>query len=488
MGILHSVSEKVSSVFAINRTVSRTLEDFVKRQRRVRVVVLGSKNSGKTIFLTSLACHLQHHSMSNTGIHEFDIGGWEASLNEDYRPPKRQEGEPQSFPYDEYRNGFAKPQPEWPKKTSEEMSILRLPLVFRKQGHQERTVLIELMDLPGERVADLPMAHRNYREWCEWMNRKFAGEYNSVEAYRSYLEKIKTVSKPEELYAAYKEFLVVEYKKFSPWVTPSIVKLTKTSSTGFLEEIDNRPLGVDSDSQFVPLPQEAFAAGHALNSHIKTFEESYRKYRHEIVDPIADWLAEADQLVYLVDVLGILKAGVAAYNAEQTFGSAVIKMFEHRRTRAPLGGIVDYLSGLVRTKIKDAYLVATKADIARGEKGREAMCNLAEQLLGKPMRCLGLDGSGRNVRACAAVNTIRPPSGDKGDVTARQQANSAEESAYNQLDVPEQWPDSLKWQAEIDAARYWFEDTFPLFDAKGNSVPGHIGLDDLAKSFLANVL
>lgn len=483
MGIISGVHEKIAAAFTINRGLPRYLEDVVTGRRRVRVVVLGSRNCGKTVLLTSLACHLLNHSSR-----DFNLDGWDVFRDEDYRPPKKRDGDPATFPYAEYREGFAKAIPEFPQKTNEEISVMRLPLIFRKEGFRDRKILLELMDLPGERVADLVMAQRDYRGWCDWMQQNLAGEYNSVRSYRDYLERIETAEGSDALFAEYKRYLAGEYRQYSPWIVPSIVKLTATTGTDFLEEIEGRPLGLDAESQFVPLPMEAFDSHHALNRYVKGFERAYRKYRARIVDPISGWLSEADHLVYLVNVLGILKEGVVSYDAEQAFGSAVIGMFRRRRTRTVLGPVVDYLSGLVKTKIKDAYLVATKADIARGDEGRDAMCNLAEQLLGKAVRGLGLGKSGFAICACSAVNTIRLLADEADSVKARQQVESVDETEYKQLDVPEEWPDGAKWAGEIESGRYWFEDTFPLFDARRNAVPGQIGLDDLTKSILADVL
>lgn len=451
----------------MKRTMSRLVSDILKGRRRMRIVVLGSANCGKTVFLTSLASHLRHHDPE-----EFSLNGWEVSWEKELLSNK--ESELAQFPYAEYRKGFEKAIPEFPEKTTAEMSVLRLPLVLKK-GVEDRAILLELMDLPGERVADLVMARKSYREWCEWMQDAFVKDRAS-ESYRDYLEMIKIASAPEDLFKAYKGHLLSEYEKYSPWLTPSTVKLSNGTAKGLREDIDTRLLGVDVESQFVPLPIEAFKSGHPLNGYVKKFESGYNKYRKEIVRPIADWLSEADHLIYLVDVLGILKKGVSAYNAEAAFGADVIGMFKRHKTRAFLGSIVDRLVGLFKTELKGACLVATKADIACGEAGRENMCNLASQILGKPMRELGLSLQSDYARACASVKTVT------NEATARQCITSNEETDYSQLVVPERWPDSRNW----DAGKFWFEDTFPRFDERRNAAPPQLGLDKLVFAILKN--
>lgn len=459
----------------MKRTVKRWLGDVMKGRQRVRVVALGSAGCGKTVFLTSLASHLRCHEPE-----VFRLNGWEATWETELLPDEASERLP-AFPYAKYRKEFEKPIPEFPEKTTEEMSVLRLPLVLKKDS-RERAVLLELLDLPGERVADLVMANKDYRAWCEWMSDVFVKDKFS-ESYRTYIEKSMTANCSEDLFAAYKEHLLCEYERLSPWITPSVVKLTNGSAMGFRKEIDDRHLGVDAAHQFVPLPVEAFQAGHGLNRFVRKFDAAYRRYRKRVVTPIARWLAEADQLVYLVDVLGILNKGIAAYDAEAAFGSDVIGMFKAHKTRVFLGWIVDRLSGLFRTRLKGAHLVATKADIAFGKIGGENMCNLARQILGKSMRDLGLDLPENYVCACAAVNTVRESSTDRA--VARQNKDSNDETTYSQLVVPEKWPDGTGW----GSGNYPFEDTYPRFDPRRNAAPPQIGLDDLVFSILkANCL
>lgn len=461
------------------RTLIRVVEDLCKMRRRIRVVVLGSAKSGKTVFLTSLASHLKHHK-KNDG--QFDLKGWEATWLTDF-PQTDSKGLP-PFPYASYLDEMRKPLPEFPEKTTVEMSVLSIPLTFKKDEGKKRLrrdVLLELMDLPGERVADLAMANKGYREWCEWMNRVFLREKSS-DSYRAYLEKANGAASDVEIFDAYKEHLVRELYSYSPWITPSIVKVANGKAGVFKEMVRERPLGVDEASQFAPLPDGAFTKGHPLNRFVKEFSRGYEKYRKTVVAPIRDWLAEADQLVYLVDVLGILTRGVSAYNSEWAFGSDVIGMFRRPETRIPvLGWVWDSLCGLFRTRINAAYLVATKADLAFGMEGRSAMCKLAEDMLGKAFRGLGVRRS--KVCACAAVNTVRTAPDGNGKAFARLDKGSKDESEYLQPVIPTHWArNAAEWAAYQEDCS--FRSTFPLFEDRCDAVPPQTGLSDLVCSML----
>ena len=289
------------------KILANCMDILKKRRHRVRIAVLGSRNSGKTVFLTALASNLLNHRKGNG----FDLGGWEAFVENGFAPSAKEDIA--VFPYEQYREGFAKENPEWPEKTTCEMSVLRLPLVFRKKVRKGKfkseSMLIELLDIPGERIADLTMANRTYHEWCKWMSDKFGSSYRANGPYyRDYLKKAESCRTKDELFGLFKAYLLNEHRRYSPWIVPSVVKLTKEGkATQFEQELTIRELGLTSEAQFVPVPIEWFDPSHEKRAWTKEFATAFDKYKEAIVDPISDWLNEADELVYLVDVLNILK-------------------------------------------------------------------------------------------------------------------------------------------------------------------------------------
>lgn len=471
----------IANLFKINRTIVRGVEDVFCRRRRIRIVVLGSKNSGKTVFLTALASNLLNHRKEH-----FRLNGWEA-YNEENMPLGGGREIP-DFPYRRYRDGFAKG--EWPEKTTDEMRVLRLPLVFRKDGCRPHDLLIELLDLPGERVGDLTMANKSYREWCEWMSANFGSQYSANGRYLEYLGKAKDgVASPDDLFAAYKHFLLDEYNDFFPWIVPSIVKLTEEGKgTGLQKELAERPLGLSKADQFAPVPVEWFDRTHEKHEWTQKFADAYDQYKAKIVDPISAWLNEADQLVYLVDVLNVLKCGKEVYNQEQKFGSAVLKPFSWHKTYGFGGVIRDCLSNLLKTRIKNAFLVVTKKDLAVSETS-DNLRKLADELLGKELRGLK-DGIGeRNIKACAAVDTVRSKRDESGCEKMYAKTSPKEpETEYRQVNVPESWPSGENWEAQKKALALLFKDTYPQFDVRDNASPPQSGLDELMSELLASEL
>jgi len=473
----------INNLLTIKRTIRRGTEDILKRRNRVRIVVLGSKNSGKTVFLTALASNLLNHRRGNG----FDLDQWEAFVEEGFAYSPKEEIA--VFPYLRYREGFAKESPEWPEKTTCAMSVLRLPLVFRKEGCKERPLLIELLDIPGERIADLIMSNKSYREWCSWMFEKFGSHYSANISYVEYLENATTCKTKDELFALYKDYLLKEYRNYSPWVVPSVVKLTKDGkATEFEKDIHDRALGLSSDDQFVPVPMEWFDRRHEKHNWVKEFTAAYDKYKDEIVKPMRCWLKEADQLVYLVDVLSILKNGIAAYNREWKFGEAVLGLFSHHKSYSIGGTILDFLSSMVNTRVKNAFLVVTKKDLATSESS-DNLRKLADVLLGKELRGLMKGIGAGNIRTCAAVDTVRVRRDEsRQEMTYAKTAKNKPETEYEQVYVPEDWPSGSDWKQAIEGGKYWFDDTYPQFDERENASPAQSGLDDLVMALLSSEL
>lgn len=484
MKLLAKVTNKIKNLLKVERTIKRGTEDVIRRRRRIRIVVLGSKNSGKTVFLTALASNLRNHRKGNG----FDLNQWEAFVEEGLAYGHKEKIA--DFPYARYREGFAKENPEWPEKTTCEMSVLRLPLVFRKEGFKDRPLLIELLDIPGERIADLTMSKKSYREWCRWMYGKFGSQYSANGPYLEYLEKAKLCNTKAELFDLYKAYLLTEYRKYSPWLVPSVVKLTKEgTATQFEQELHVRALGLTSEDQFVPVPIEWFDSSNEKHEWTKEFASAYDRYKEAIVGPMSDWLREADRLVYLVDILSILRSGSASvYNQERKFGEAVLGLFSHHKSYCLGGAILDYLSSMVKTRIKKAYLVVTKKELA-SEGKTENLRKLADALLGKELRGLMKGIGDRNVRTCAAVDTVISKRDESGQEAAfAKTAPDKPEAIYQQVNVPDAWPSASDWKQAIEAGKFWFDDTYPQFDERENVSPAQSGLDSLMMALLSSEL
>ena len=464
-----------------SKSIYRSLWEVVSGEERIRVAVLGSKGSGKTVFLTSLANHLLNHDPLRC-----PLNGWSVVPSGIGDDAIAGSADMPSYPYADARKSLANG--EWPRKTKD-WSVLRLALKLRK-GRRRRDVLLEVLDLPGERVADFAMVGRSFREWCEWMERSFGGVSGFSAHYGDYRRAAESVADRDALFSAYRDFLAREYVACSLALTPSLVKLGRDAASRsgataeeFRAAIADVPLGLDSERQFVPLPAACFAPGHVCAGWISSFARAYAAYRSAVVNPIDEWLRDANHLLYFVDVLGLLQRGPDVYNAEKSFGSQALKMFARSDSSNPLVRGLQHLLGVfIRTHIDGATVVATKADLVLSEENRSRMRGLAYRMFANALDNLGLDARRVEVLSCAAVRTTDEYEREKA-LGARLDSASEAVTTYQAADVPEDWPDGSAWG--IASARFGYQPTFPRFDRREDRAPPQLGLQDILVRMLS---
>ena len=55
------------------KNIGRKIHDLFSGWERIRVVLLGSKGTGKTVFMTSVGDHLRHHNKTTLDLHEWSV-------------------------------------------------------------------------------------------------------------------------------------------------------------------------------------------------------------------------------------------------------------------------------------------------------------------------------------------------------------------------------------------------------------------------------
>ena len=463
------------------KNILRKMNDFFSGWERIRVVLLGSKGTGKTVFLTSVGDQLRHH------VESFNLNGWSVVFdpdNDDKIQEKARKSKVPVFPYAESRAYLSKG--EWPVKTKD-WSVLTVPFMLKKDK-EERHILLEMVDLPGERVADFAMVGRSYRDWCVWFEREFGGVTGFSPNYKLYLEKLFRCADNEDGKDAgirvYKDYLCDEYANYALSLTPSIVKLgcdakqRAGSKEQFKKDIEDIPVGISKELQFIPLPTESFAKGKPHNQWIKSFSKAYEAYKKAVIEPIASWCGHANCLLYFVDVLDVLRRGPEVYNSELKFATQAFRHFRHNKPNNIFMKPIIGLRDLFVTHVGGIYVIATKADRAchQGDK----MVSLAKDMFKRIVDRLGLESDKIDYRSCAAVDTsdeyvkeqaIRARIKKGKDETGR----SIIESEQYQVDpVPEKWPIGDWYSVPMN-----WQETFPLFAEREDCPPKQKGLDKI---------
>lgn len=467
------------------------LHEMVKGYRTVCVAIIGGKKSGKTVLLTALANHLRKHDPK-----ELDLGGWTVAYDASASVALDMH---KVHPFDYQGTRDALTRGNWPSKTTEpSMSAMRLKL---KKDGKEENVLLELMDLPGERVADFPMINQSYKEWCCWMERAMAGTGRISDSYRKYLDRVRSLGFGDEnaLKDAYRDFLGEEYEAHSVLITPSTVKLELNGTQhggyergAFRSSISNTPIGLGGN-EFIPLPGECFDEGSPWQPLAMKYSKTYDYYKKVILDSAAKWLAGATKLFYLVDMLSLLESMLSvdekgcvtvdptAGEHEKAFADATIAVLCPRKPDGALGRLGDWFKKFMwRSGVNSLYVVATKSDLILRDQ-RDNLRVLTSKFMGDALDILDANVK-TAVVSCAAVRSTEDGSVDGRPALRGRKLERAEirECTW----IPSDVPDHIPTAEELKNLLPSYPMCFPYFDPNRFCAPKQLGLDAIVKAML----
>ena len=454
--------------------------------KTLRVAVLGAKNAGKTTFTASL-CQLLRNPQDDM------FNGWTPEVGnqlEPVRPFKR-------FPLAETLSKWS--EDDWSDATVD-VSQLRLPVSFHRGDKRTKRFELQILDIPGERVADFGMFGKDYGKWSDFVEDHANGLLGSIRPLEEYFKEAKaivgdwaeqsagTASKDEgkilfvdlvaKLVEAYKKALKELDGEYSTFLSPSVIKLDERGSCPVW---DSCPVGLDEKRQFVPLPRDVRTKENRKT--IRAFEKAYDDYVATIVSPVVNWLASADQAIYLVDVLTLLNDGCDAYATQKAMGDAALSVFS-RRAGTAFGRAWNWL---FHSRISGIQLLATQADrVPDGQHGN--MKKLLQEMHGPAIRVV--DGAKKHVGTVTAVLTTRqkekgksvflfgPFEGQGTDSTDKDfpvQFIDENGAPVKERTVPLHWPCD---EGDAGAARrawkpgeYGFAKTKPFFPVHVNIAP-----------------
>jgi predicted YcjX-like family ATPase len=458
---------------------------------RRQVGVLGIQQSGKSAFLTSLIDHLRNHDPK-----EFSLGAsvrkWQIRS---FTPLPNPDGTP-CFNYPKYRSELHHGQ--WPAKTS---AVSEYQCRFDCSGggvgnwlengvaHNE----LSLIDIPGERVADLGMAGVDFARWSDDL---LARLESNIEYGRDCVEYFDLLNAdqpfdPAVAVTAFKRAMARFIFNRLPIVTPSTMLLTEKGKYIPAEIIKSRDpdalaavhlAGVAPDAEFAPISAEVRTA---QPEACRVFSFHYGRYQKEIVQPLAGKLYACDQLVVLLDVATLLAGGVQAYNGCRHILEEALRYFSPGRSiyasladrwlrgttlgRARLNGAFGFPS------IRRIAIVATQADRVHRDD-RDSLRHLARELI-EPILTEACQG--RTVQAkyfwCAAVRSS--DSMEYPRISARRKGRTESESIPVSK-VPDFWPKDWK------SGDFYFPTFEPRPPARAGLPIEQEGLNDIASFIL----
>ena len=449
-----------------------------------RIAVLGGFQTGKTVFTTALLNHIKHHDPELLKLGKTTNDGPIKITFDEQMPLYGETSDVDRFPYEEYRNNASK---KWPKKTK---ATAAYRCSFFRSDWPNTVGELLVVDVPGERYADIPMATRSFKQWSQWLLEEvFAGKDNQ-QLTEEYTKKTFVSGQPidaDSVLKAYKNTLVRLYQSYRPWVTPSTFLLKENGDyhgvSVFSGDISQACCGLSEETQFAPLPKGVKKTDPVLYAQ---FEKAYGGYRTKLVMPLCSVLKSVNQVIVLVDLTSLLAGNTAMKNGHQDLLKESLNMLSPGFTLIGRLGqfLTTYLTGghFDGSGIEKLAVVATKVDkVRQSDLKDDKPGTLLESMVSGIANRLKHKASGLKVdyfsvaAAKSAFNVVGEPTKKRGVLEGT--ANEVV-STYLVPPLPDQWPASWK------AGEYYFAEVMPGFPDNEQQCPGHIHMNTIINFLL----
>jgi predicted YcjX-like family ATPase len=381
----------------------------------LRLGVTGLSRAGKTIFITSLIDHLrkaaklEFRDLKNP-LPVFRVHA-EGRLTRGELEPQPDDAVPR-FAYEDHlaalegKEGNLEAR-HWPQSTRQ-ISELRLRLDFSRKSGQSQSLILDIIDYPGEWILDLPLLNKTYGQWSR---ETIAISQNSVRAQLSakWLDSTRDLdpkAKAEEevarngaeLFTAYLHACRSNDYAFSTLPPGRFLMPGDLAGTPALT--------------FAPLPVDE-AIIYSSQSLAGMMERRFEAYKTHVVLPFfRDHFARLDRQIVLVDTLAALNAGPAAVRDLENALSEVLLAFRAGRNTL--------FSHLFRPKIDRILFAATKADHLH-HTSHDRLEAILRHLTARAISRAESTGATIDVIALAAVRATREAKikmGHEGDLDA----------------------------------------------------------------------
>jgi predicted YcjX-like family ATPase len=461
-----------------------TLDNLIN-DRPIKVAVTGLSRSGKTVFLTSLIANLLAMGTGRPTMPalraRIDKGGRER-LRNIRLVPARASTTPR-FDYSGKLADLAAAQPRWPART-EDLAEIELELEIRPGSGllgQMRTLSgtprlrLELLDYPGEWLLDLPLLNLSHASWSaetlarlrEAPRAAAAAEFLS---FVTHIDPSRTaddalIQRGHRLYKAALERCRTEF------------------GLRYLQPGRFLTMGARNDAPFMWFfPAGNLPANPGQNSIAELLSARFEAYKADMRATFFDTHFRAfDRQIVLVDTLGALHAGRAAYEDTERAIADIAACLAGEDTILPrwLGG-----SGIERVAF-----VATKADHVP-ELHRDNLRALMRDMvhLARGHGPGGEDSVSYHAAASVVSTTdgwADQPDGPREPVVWGRQLGEAQSRPYRVGNVPIARPPENFW-----SGRYFELPSFtpPPIEPNGASGIPHLGLDQILVDLIGDRL
>ncbi|MEQ9380150.1 MAG: YcjX family protein, partial [Pirellulales bacterium] len=380
---------------------------------------------------------------------------------------------------------------KWPEKTLR-IEEYHLDLKFG-DGLLSRWRRVVLIDMPGERLADVEMlAHKDLESWSKAILHEISIEENAGECEKRFLEAAQAASSEEDcagIAELYFRLMADRLEMNHPYITPSsllVDRYGKYGPEGFEMPRDRERLvqwmKEEADSGFMnapvfPIPSRLLNSGHA-----EWIARNYKNYQQSVVVPALSTLASCSDFLVLVDIAAILEHGPSWKNA---YVSLLTSLFDHLSpggwiSKLFIGSAHRGTGGLVGSRLRQVTGVATQIDRIHHDYNNNVE-NLLKELIKRPTRLHQSDGHFRvNEMIVAAIKCTEGHTTDDGQKFIKFNYQDRTLGKMSDDILAEEVPNSFS--GDWEPGSYHFPSPQPVMPADDSVPPNQVNLNKLTKA------
>ena len=418
----------------------------------VRLAVTGLRRSGKTVFTTTLVHHL---------LRAHDLDFLSAAHQDRYLGARLIPGEGERFTFEAFEADLMADPPRWPEAT-DRLTSLRLELRYRATGFLSKmvtpvqTLVVDIIDYPGEWLLDLPLVGTSYEQLSrdslalarrsprerisrDWLDRIETGDSSGmIDGYRLYLERC-------------------QHELGLSFIQPGRL----------MHGIDDLPEG----TTFTPL-----TPGHPLEAEMAA---RYQRYVEEVVKPFyEDHFSRFDRQIVLVDLFSCLNAGPDWFDDSMTALSTILESFAY--------GQSGWIRRLISPRIDKVLFAASKADHVAANQ-HPNLKQLLELMIEPASRRARFEGIRQDVLALTALrctDTVQTEhQGQALSCVRGRLKNEDRETVLFPGEIPPDLPGEEDWRS----GRFRFHDFAPR-RLRRRARGQHVRLDQAIEFLLGDKL